>query len=176
MAGMQVAAYIVLAVTLAPALIAAGNLNPLAVHLLITYYAMLSMITPPVAAGAFLAATIAGAPPMRTAFQAMRLGVVIYFVPLFFVFNPAMILQGSIGATLFYVLTCIIGITFISAGLEGYLVGVGRVKGLWRPWMMITGLAISFPDIMVTAAGVLLAAVATSIIFFNNRKASTSVI
>ena len=39
-------------------------------------------------AAAFLAATIAGARPMRTCLTAMRLGVVIYFVPLFFLFQP----------------------------------------------------------------------------------------
>jgi len=44
---------------------------------------MLDCITLPVALGAFLAATIAGAKPMKTALTSMRLGVVIYFIPFF---------------------------------------------------------------------------------------------
>ena len=68
MAGMITAAYIFLGVTLAPAVIQIANLNEIAVHLFIIYYAMLAAITPPVAGGAFLAATIAGSGPMKTAF------------------------------------------------------------------------------------------------------------
>src|SRR5690606_20233516 len=74
--GMTVTAcYIFLAVILAPALIRAG-LDPLAVHLFIMYWGMISFITPPVAIGAFVAAGLAKAPPMQTGFEAMRLGAV----------------------------------------------------------------------------------------------------
>ncbi len=85
--GMTVTAcYIFLAVVLAPALEQAG-LNQLAVHLFILYWGMVSYITPPVALGAFAAATMAGAGPMRTGLEAMRLGGVIYVAPFFFVLN-----------------------------------------------------------------------------------------
>ncbi|MBQ0777452.1 MAG: TRAP transporter large permease subunit, partial [Pseudomonas sp.] len=63
MAGLAIVAYIFLAVTLAPAIIEVGGLNTIAVHFFIVYYAMLSVITPPVGAAAFLAGTIAGAKP-----------------------------------------------------------------------------------------------------------------
>ncbi|MCP3969965.1 MAG: TRAP transporter fused permease subunit, partial [Rhodobacteraceae bacterium] len=83
--GMTVtAAYIFLAISLAPALIK-GGLDPMAVHLFILYWGMLSYITPPVALGAFAAATIAKARPMLTGLHAMRLGSIIYFIPFFFV-------------------------------------------------------------------------------------------
>ncbi len=78
------ACYIFLAVMLAPALIQVG-LDPLAVHLYIFYWGMLSFITPPVALGAFAAASVAKTPPMRTGFEAMKIGSVIYFIPFFFV-------------------------------------------------------------------------------------------
>ena len=67
--GMTVtAAYIFLAVVLAPALVEQG-LAPLSAHLFILYWAMLSYITPPVALGAYAAASIAGASPLRTGFS-----------------------------------------------------------------------------------------------------------
>ena len=98
--GMTVtAAYIFLAVALAPALIQGGGLDPMAVHLFILYWGMLSFITPPVALGAFAAATVAGARPMSTGLQAMRLGSVIYFIPFLFVLNPALIMQGDASQT-----------------------------------------------------------------------------
>mgnify|MGYP001367013746 CR=1 FL=1 len=63
--GMTVtAAYIFLAVALAPALINGGGMDPLAVHLFILYWGMLSFITPPVALGAFAAATVLGSIPL----------------------------------------------------------------------------------------------------------------
>ena len=92
--GMTVtAAYIFLAVVLAPALVS-QDLNPLSVHLFILYWAMLSYITPPVALGAYAAASIAEANPLKTGFAAMRLGSVIYIIPFIFVLDVAFILQG----------------------------------------------------------------------------------
>jgi len=132
MAGLAIVAYIFLAVTLAPAIVDVGGLNVIAVHFFIVYYAMLSAITPPVGAAAFLAATIAGANPMRTCFTAMRLGVVIYFVPLFFLFQPALVLQGELTVLIYLLPSIVAGIVLLSGGLEGWLIGVGHVRPLLR--------------------------------------------
>jgi len=144
MAGLAIVAYIFLAVTLAPAIIDVGGLNTIAVHFFIVYYAMLSVITPPVGAAAFLAATIAGGKPMQTSFTAMRLGVVIYFVPLFFLFQPALVLQGDLTPLIYVLPSIIIGIMLISGGLEGYLLGAGRVRPWLRFPLIAAGIAFSF--------------------------------
>src|SRR3546814_5754003 len=107
--GMTVTAcYIFLAVILAPALIKAG-LDPMGVHLFLMYWGMISFITPPVAIGAFVAAGLAKSSPMRTGVEAMRLGVVIYIIPFFFVFNPALLLRGEVSEILIVVTTAEIG-------------------------------------------------------------------
>lgn len=125
--GMTVtAAYLFLAITLAPAL-ATGGLDPLAVHLFMLYWAMISFITPPVAIGAFAAATVANARPMETGMQAMRLGSVIYFIPFFFVLNPALIGKAPLPEVMLVTGTAIIGIVLIAAGLQGYLLGFGTL-------------------------------------------------
>lgn len=85
----------------------------LAVHMLILYYSGLSLITPPVAGASFIAAAMAGANPMRTAFTSARLGIVIYFIPIFFVFNPALILQGPWQETLYLFALCLLGIALL---------------------------------------------------------------
>ena len=88
------ACYIFLAILVAPALEKLG-LNKMAVHMFIFYWGMLSAITPPVAIASFAAAGIAGAPPMKTGWESMRVGCIIYFIPFFFVLNPALVLQGD---------------------------------------------------------------------------------
>jgi len=159
MAGMGVLAYIFLAVTLAPAIILMGGLNTLAVHLFILYVANTSAITPPVAGAAFLAASLAGADGMKTALTSMRLGIVIYFIPFFFVFNPALILEGPILETLYLFILCLLGILFIAAALEGYLLKVGELE-LWaRPLLGLGGFLIAFPNWTTTVIGAALAAV-----------------
>lgn len=123
--GMTVtAAYIFLAIILAPALINAG-LDPLASHMFIMYWGMLSFITPPVALSAFAAASVAQTSPMRVGFESMRLGAIIYFIPFFFVFNPAMLLQGTVAEILPVLVTAVIGVTLVSGALQGYLIGFG---------------------------------------------------
>ncbi|MDC0414137.1 TRAP transporter fused permease subunit [Gammaproteobacteria bacterium] len=123
--GMTVtAAYVFLAIILAPALIQ-GGLDPMSVHLFILYWGMLSFITPPVALGAFAAASIAGASALTTGFKAMRLGSVIYFIPFFFVLEPALILSGTLWETLFATIKVIVGIILIAGTLQRYVLGVG---------------------------------------------------
>lgn len=123
--GMTVtAAYIFLAIVLAPALVQSG-LNPMSVHLFILYWGMLSFITPPVALGAFAAASVAGASAMKTGFRAMGLGSVIYFIPFFFVLDPALILAGSAWDIITATVAALLGVLLIAGALQGYLLGVG---------------------------------------------------
>jgi TRAP-type uncharacterized transport system fused permease subunit len=130
--GMTVTAcYIFLAIVLAPPLVAAG-FDPVAVHLFLLDWGMVSFITPPVALAAFVAAGIAGARPMHVGVQAMRLGSIMYVVPFFFVLNPALILRGSGTEIMIVLATALIGILFIAAALEGYLVGIGSLRSEFR--------------------------------------------
>jgi TRAP-type uncharacterized transport system fused permease subunit len=149
--GMTVtAAYIFLAIALAPALIQ-GGLNPMAVHLFILYWGMLSYITPPVALGAYAAATIAEASPMRTGFQAMRLGSIIYFIPFFFVLDPGFILQGEWSRILLLTASALLGIVLIAGALQGYLLFLGDLTRhahlQWpiRAMVLLAGLLIATP-------------------------------
>ena len=173
---MDIAAYIFLSVSMAPALITVGHLNVLAVHLFIVYYAMLAAITPPVAIAAFVGAAIAGASPMKTGMTAMRLGIVIYFIPFFFLFHPSLLLQGSTSDAISYFILCLLGIPLIAAGLEGYLLKIGKLK-LWaRPLLVIAGLLIAYPGgaqtipwWALTFIGAVLAAAVIAIIFIRRK-------
>lgn len=170
MAGLSIVAYIFLAVTMAPAIIQVGGLDTIAVHLFIVYYAMLSAITPPVAPAAFLAGTIAGSKPMLTSFTTMRLGIVIYFVPLFFLFQPALVLQGDLLPLLYVLPSIVIGICLIAAGLEGWLLGVGAVRPALRLPLAAAGFAFSFPGPLATLLAGIACAALVAIIWLDNRR------
>lgn len=121
------ACYIFLAILVGPALEKAG-LNKMAVHMFVFYWGMLSSITPPVAIASFAAAGIAGAPPMKTGWESMRVGSIIYFIPFFFVLNPALVLQGPLWESLLLTVSAGVGILFICGGLQGYQTFVGDLR------------------------------------------------
>ena len=168
--------YIVLAVTTIPFLAGTTGLNQLGLHLFVIYYLLMANITPPVAIAAFVAAAIAGAPPMKTAFTAMRLAVVLYFIPFFYVFNPALILEGSILEALVLFVFCLLGIGILASGLEGYLLKVGRLS-LWsRALLAVGGFLIALPGWMTTIIGVALAALVIAVILIRRRTAAGKLI
>lgn len=182
--GMTVTAcYIFLAVLLAPALVKVG-LHPMAVHLFIMYWGMLSFITPPVALGAFAAASLAGADPMRTGFEAMRLGSIIYVIPFFFVLNAALIMQGSAFEVIEVTLGAAVGVALIAAALQNYLVGVGRLDAMraleWpiRGLFVVAGLLLAAPggkligasNLELAAVGLAVALPAIALAWYANRN------
>jgi TRAP transporter 4TM/12TM fusion protein len=183
--GMTVtAAYIFLAIILAPALIQ-GGLSPMAVHLFILYWGMMSYITPPVALGAFAAAALAQASPMRTGLEAMRLGSIIYFIPFFFVLEPALILDGPWPDILLATASAFLGIVLAAGALQGYLLVVGDLTRhavmQWpiRALVLAAGLLVATPgggllpwsDLQMAAAAGLAMAGALGLFFLTRRLA-----
>jgi TRAP transporter 4TM/12TM fusion protein len=147
--GMTVTAcYIFLAIVLAPPLIRAG-LDPLAVHLFIMYWGMVSFITPPVALATFAAAPLAGVSAMRIGVQSVRLGTAIYLVPFCFVLNPALLLRGDPGSVALAIVAALAGVLAIAAALQGYVLGLGLIPQHIGGWIARAAMV---------AGGVLLAA------------------
>jgi TRAP transporter 4TM/12TM fusion protein len=169
MVGMALIPYIVLAVTAIPAMITATGFSLLGLHLFFIYYLLTGGITPPVAVVAFMGAAIAGGRPMKTGFTAMRLAVVLYFVPFFFVFNPPLILEGPISETLYLFALCLLGILILGSGLEGYLLKVGRLD-LWsRPFLVAGGFLIAYPGLITTIIGTALTVFVIAIIIITKK-------
>ena len=89
-----VAAYIIGAVLYVPAMQKLG-LEPLAAHFFIFYYCVLSMVTPPVALASFAAAGVGNSSAMKTSLSAFGMSLVAFFIPFGFVFDPAILWQGT---------------------------------------------------------------------------------
>jgi TRAP transporter 4TM/12TM fusion protein len=115
--------YVMLAVLVAPALVKVG-VPPLAAHLFILYFGMMSLITPPVAPAAFVAAAIAQAPSMATGWTAMRFGWSSYIVPFLFVYSPAILMQGSVIDIVTVTVTSLFGIWLICSAMVGFFTRV----------------------------------------------------
>jgi TRAP-type uncharacterized transport system fused permease subunit len=127
------AVYILLAVLVAPAVTKLG-IVPLAAHLFIFYFGMLSMITPPVCLAIYAAASLAKTDPVRAGWEAMRLGILAYIVPFLFVFSPTLLLLGSWTNVTVSVVTAICGTVLLGVGLVGYLF---RHIGIIRRFLFI---------------------------------------
>eukprot|EP00163_Fabomonas_tropica_P020613 TRINITY_DN36497_c0_g1_i1.p1 TRINITY_DN36497_c0_g1~~TRINITY_DN36497_c0_g1_i1.p1 ORF type:complete len:651 (-),score=74.48 TRINITY_DN36497_c0_g1_i1:38-1990(-) len=151
--GMTVSAcYIFLSILLAPALVNAG-LNPLASHLFILYWGMLSYITPPVSLAAITAAGVAGSNATKTGVYAMRLGGILFILPFLFVLNPSLILQGDIERILISAITAIAAIWLIASAMEGYLYRVGVIGWPVRILALVAGALLIYPDAISEVLG-----------------------
>ena len=122
---------------------------PLAVHLFILYWGMLSFITPPVALGAFSAASIAQSSPIATGFEAMRLGVAIYLVPFLFVLNPSLIGSGTLDVMAKEVLRTGFAIALVAYASQRVLPIMGVISWPSAVAVFSLGLLIMMPDLMV---------------------------
>ncbi len=145
-----VAAYVVLA-TLIPASMVKLGVVPVAAHMFIFYFAILSAITPPVCIGAYVAAGIADANPMKVGITAIRLGVIAVLLPFAFVYNPSLLLIGTPMQIAFSIGTALLGILYWAFGLEGYF---ARPLGVYaRVMLIIAGALLVWPELWVSIAG-----------------------
>ena len=157
--------YIILALLLAPALVEMG-IEPIAAHLFILYWGMISFITPPVAIASIVAAGLAETNNMKTGIYSLRLGFVAYIIPFFFIFNPALVGIGSKIDILYTLAMSALGIILISGGAEGYLFFVRRIKMFSRGFFVLMGLLFFIPVKWVNLIGLVVSSVVLGVTFF----------
>ena len=146
----------------------------MAAHLFVLYYGLMSMITPPVAIAAFVAATLAGSKPMETAATAVRLGWIAYVVPFVFVLSPSLIGYGSTVGVATAFVTAVIGVWIASCGLMGYL--FRPLNALFRILFFAAGIALLIPGdafaegVTINIVGAVVAALLVGREFFARRN------
>ena len=157
--------YVLVSALVAPAMIEVG-VTPMAAHMYVLYFGMLSFITPPICIAAFAAAKLADSHPMRTGWSATRFGWSAFVVPVLFVFSPSLLLDGTLLELLHDIPTAIAGVWLVTIGIVGYF--RRPLTGVVRAGFVVAGFCLlvpagSFPggfwtDLFgVAAAGVLLA-------------------
>jgi TRAP transporter 4TM/12TM fusion protein len=132
--------YILLAVTTAPPLIKMG-VPPIAAHLFIFYFGMLSMVTPPVGMAFYAGAAVAGADTMKTGWAAWRIALAGFLLPFMFVYSPSLLLMGDPIVSVLAAITALIGAGSLSVGVVGFikrtLIPVERVAAMAAAFLLI---------------------------------------
>ena len=159
--------YCIMAATCAPILVRMG-VPVLAAHFFVFYFGIVADLTPPVALAAYAGAAIAGANPMKTALQSTKLAIGAFIVPYVFALNPAMLfIDTTPGAVILIVITSLIGMFGVSAGLEGYML---RNASWWERLLSIVGgLLLIYPGIVTDAIGLALVALVAVIQLLEKR-------
>ena len=158
------AAYILLAVLAAPALVNLG-VEPIVAHLFVFYFGTLSMLTPPVCLAAYAAASIAETSPVRLALRAMRLAIAGYLVPFILLYNPGLAFIGSTGGIIQAIFFTAMAIALFAFCIEGWLL---HKLNLWeRVLSAISAIAIVVPSWPSRLAGLVIAAL---LLFIQFRK------
>ena len=115
-------AYVLAAVLIAPVL-KGLNVDLMAGHLFLLYFAVMSALTPPVAVAAYAASALADAPPLKIAGAAVKIAIGAFLVPFAFVYDRALILEGSVFEIASAFVLVALGLSMVVAAQEGYVKG-----------------------------------------------------
>jgi TRAP transporter 4TM/12TM fusion protein len=144
-----VGVYIIMATLIAPALVKVG-VAPMAAHMFLLYFGIMSMVTPPVALSAFAAANIAGADVDKTGWTATRIGWAAYIVPFLFALSPSLLMRGDPLTIVWAVATAALGIWLGTIGVVGHF--YRPVTGLTRAAFILAGVLTLIPADMFPGA------------------------
>lgn len=151
-----VAAYVIVQAVAVPVLIKAGAI-PIIAHMFCLIYACLSNITPPVAMSAYVASGIADSDQTKTGLWAVRLGLIGFIIPFFFLDNPVLLIgvdkAASTADTLWSIFSACIGTYALVAGLEGWI--LRRCTVPERIILFIASPLLLFPGIISDGIGIL---------------------
>ncbi len=163
--------YVIMASMVAPILMRSLDIPVLAAHMFVFYFGIVADITPPVALAAYAGSAIAKSNPMKTGVTATRLAITAFIVPYIFAFSPEMLIIGADKPwyeIVLLVITAVIGIFMISAGMEGYML---KNMPWWQRIMALAGgLCMVIPGIATDAAGVALIVILLLLQKFTGKK------
>ena len=170
------ALYVILATLVAPALVKMGVI-PIAAHLFIFYFGVFASLTPPVAISSYLAASIAKADGVKTAFTGLKLALAAFIMPYIFTLSPSLLLiDTSVGEVFWILITSLLGILSFAGSLEGYFI-IENINIQTRIILALSSLCLIIPNFTSDLLG--LAGMGTIVAFMilkNKRKKKREVI
>jgi len=168
------AVYVILSIILAPAIVRMG-VTPMGAHMFIFYFGILSFLTPPVAVASYVAAGLAGSNMWRTGMVGMQLAAVAYLLPFLWAFNPALLLEGPVMASVLVILSAVAGVLLIVRAIQGF--GNGSLRG-WLGGLVLFAIALAVgsstiwlgPESLENLASIAVGAVLYYLTAHNRRK------
>lgn len=166
--------YIIMATTCAPILVNGMGINKIAANMFVFYFGIVADITPPVALAAYAGSAIAKSNPMKTALNASRLAIAAFIVPYIFAYSPAMLFVNvtSVWAVIQIVLSALLGIFGVAAGLEGFM--LRKMNLLFRLICIGGGLGLMIPGALSDLVGLVLIGGVFAIQYVQNKKETLS--
>ena len=173
-AGIPTTALYIMLVSVAQPALAQLGIPPIASHMFVLYYGVVSEITPPVCTSAYAAAAIANSNPFRTGISAFTLGLGKIVAPMAFVYAPVLLIVSSTGfdlLTFSYTATsCILGVMFLSAAVVGYFLAPMHV--IERILLAVSGIVLIAPSWQTDLVAILIAVPALAVQFVKRRRAN----
>ena len=163
--------YCIMASTCAPILITLG-IPKVAAHFFVFYFGIVADITPPVALAAYAGSAIAKSNPMKTGINATKLAIAAFIVPFIFAYNPQMLFENvtSVFQVIQIVITALLGIFAVAAGLEGYI--LRTMHWPLRVLAVIGGLTLLIPGTVSDLIGLVIVAGIIALQIVQNKKAA----
>lgn len=160
-----VAAYLVGVILFVPSL-QALNISPLCANMFIFYYGIMAQITPPVCVASYTAAGIADADAMKTGWTGFTFAMVGFLVPFVFVYNPAILLEGSVVEIALAALQLLTGTFFLALVVAGYF--KRPLKVYERVFLFIAAILLILPEPITSVIG---AVIGILFMFFDSKMA-----
>ncbi|OED45200.1 C4-dicarboxylate ABC transporter permease [Chromatiales bacterium (ex Bugula neritina AB1)] len=178
-AGLPTTALYIMLVSVAQPALSQLGVPPLATHMFVLYYGVISEITPPVCASAYAAAGIANANPFRTGINAFTLGIGKLMVPMVFVYAPTILIvlpeYFTLSSFLQVSVTCACGVFAIATAVSAYF--AKPLNGLWRLLMAVAGLLLVAPSLtsdLIALVIMLPVLLQQGVLRFNRKQADAS--
>ena len=176
-AGIPTTALYIMLVSVAQPSLAQLGIPPIASHMFVLYYGVVSEITPPVCTSAYAASAIAGSNPFKTGLSAFSLGLGKVVAPMAFVYSPVLLFVSSTGFDLWEFtytgLSCILGVGALSVAVVGYM--FTHLNGVSRFLMALSGLVFIAPSLQADLFALALAAPVLIMQFMHRRSESSLV-
>lgn len=162
------AAYIILAVMIAPSIISFG-VNKIAAHMFILYFGTISNLTPPVALAVFAACSISGGTMWKTGGQAMKLAATAFVVPFIFVYSNELLLMGETKSVILALITAFAGCILLGFSLFGWL--FKDLNVVERFLLLVAAISLMLPrPLLINAIGAGVAAVVVALALIESKK------
>ena len=156
-----VAAYTIVALLIAPAMIRAFMLPDLAAHYFVFYSAILSGLTPPIAIAVVITTGIAGSNFWKTCAEAISIAAPLFVLPFVFLYNPELVVGGATAETFLTLAIVLTGALTMSYGLNATPQMMSKPRLQVRLWILVytvLGIVIMVhPDLIVNLGAIALA-------------------
>jgi TRAP transporter 4TM/12TM fusion protein len=162
-----IVSYMVLSVLVAPTLIEMG-VDPIASHLFVIFFGVMSYVTPPIAFAAYAGAALSGSNPMKTSIISFRLAICSFILPFMFVYNPELLLQGSGFNLVLAIISALAGTIAISMAAQGYIF---RPLQIWKRILLFaTGILLVDSNVLTDIVSYVIFAAVLVFEYINTRK------